>query len=382
MMIQFLLVGGLTLLSALATLTYPWVWYLWLITFLGIAEFALSFRFIRENERVVPVLLGRIRKELGATLTPEERAITENPAATPAQRAPLPDSGLLGTGVVFLLFPLYQLKRYPITVQQLPREVGRVTTTPGTQDLGNGVRRQLGAAELTLGVVMNFQWNVSNLRPAVANAPPPLDERGEVHPQFRKLVEPEIDDATRRAAAPKTWYEIYYDRGGMEQRIEEILSAPDSTLARAGIRDSASIKISLPQVDLPDALRDTINEEQAALFKAEATKRAAEAERYKREQEGTGLAEARKKLFEAIRGASRVEGDQNRLAEALVTLREMAQGQASTIFVPEAVTLTLGQAFGESRPQQVLQMLFAGLTGEQKENLLKEALREIGKREK
>lgn len=388
MLTQCLIVSGLTLLATLSALLHPQEWYFWLISFVGIGELTLSFRLVRENERVVPVFLGRIESEVGVTLTAEEITDTRR----------RPRSGLLGTGIAFFLFPFYELRRFPMVIQQFKVPVGKVVTRPGTPQAPNHPQRPLGSAELDLEVVVNYQWDVSNLAPAVANAPPPTGPDGKPHPDLLAILTPEVDDATKTAAANRTWYDIYFDRGGMESDIEQYLlgtTPPQagrpvrvSALVRAGLRDSARISISLPKVDLPETLKTAINEEQTALFRGEATRRAAEAEadatkrraeaeRFKREQEGIGLAEARKKLYDAIRGASLPEGEQNRLAEALVTLREMAQGQASTIFVPEVVTTTLGQAFGEMRPQRILENLFAGLTPQQKERLLTEALQEL-----
>lgn len=424
MLPQCLIVSGLTLLATLSALLHPQEWHFWLMSFVGIGELALSFHLVRENERVVPVFLGRIESEVGVTLTEQEKAGAR----------PRPRYGLFGTGIAFFLFPFYRLRRYPMTVLQVVHDVGKVVTRPGEHSFGGTAgptaspeTRRLGPAELSLEVTLNFQFDMGNLAQAVANAPPPLSSESKMsapepiklyapepippaaptpesptapaptttavtpprprssglNPEFQDLLRAELDEAIRSAAARRTWFQIYYERQEFEEAVESRLleqgklDHADSIFVKSGIRDRQKLRISLTQVNLPKALRESVNAEQEALFRAEATRRTAEAERYKREQEGQGLAEARKKLYDAIRGASRAEGDQNRLAEALVTLREMAQGQASTIFVPEVVTATLGQAFGEMRPQRILEYLFTGLTPQQKEQLLNEALQEL-----
>lgn len=368
MLAQMLSVLAAIIFSAVAALNYP---LMWIVFVLLLAVFVLSFRLIRENERVVPLFLKRIQQEVGVSLTEEEKIRAQGKKLL---------TGLFGTGLAFFLFPFYELRRYPMTVQQITVDVGAIVTKPGDHSVSRHDQRSLGPTELTVQAVVNFQWDVTNLEPAVKNAPPPLGEDGKPHADFVALVRPEIDHAVKSAVAVHTWYDVYYDRHRIEQDVEEILRTSDTALARSGVTESARINVVLPIVNLPETLRTAINAEQEAMFRAEATRRSAEAERDKRGLEGQGTAEARRALFGVIRGKTRDEGDQNLLAEALETLRQMAQGTASTIFVPEAVTANLGQAFGEGRARDLVQAILTGLTPEQKERLLKEGLDELRRR--
>jgi len=360
MLLSLLFVLGITFMAGITGFTYP---VAWLVMFAGIAEIMFSFVYIKENERLVPIFVGKILKEVGVSLSDAERA---NPAIQP-------DTGLFGTGLGFFPFPFYQLRRFPMTVQQIKVPVGNVITLEGNDDR---TKRPVGPATLSVEVVVNFQWNVSNLGSAVRNAPSPLGPDGNINPKLTELIIPEVDDAVRRYSARHTWKQLYYDRGSAEKEIEDILLDPKVTggkaLQRAGITDAALMTISLPKVELPPALMAAIDAEQVALFNAAATRHTADAEADRLRAVGRGSADSHTMLFDAVRGRGGSETEQNQLVESLITLREAVQGGKATI-IPAGILDLFTRVTGSraSGTNDVILKLVEGMPQANREKVLK-----------
>jgi len=380
MVFPFMVVSILTLMTALAGFINPWSWAL---TFMGLGEIGLSMMFVRENERLKPVLLGKLMKEIGVTLTEDEKRGWRDDCH--GNRIPVspPDKGLFGTGIVFLLFPFFRVHRFPMTMQQIPIEVGRVVTMPGKSRIGKGRTKELrnvGSAELNLEVNVNFQWDVSHLSPAVVNAPSPIGPDGRVSAALVELIRPEVDDAMRRVASRHTWVDVYNDRNKIEKEIEETLLDPRKAgglaLRRSGITDSACISISLPKVELPDALRTVINNEEVAIIEARAAMHRADGEKYRLERVGEGEATARRILFATIRGGGGDETAQNQLAEKLLTLREAAKGGKAILFPTDLFNLTATATGSRSGRNfmDLLESMTQGLAPDARQRILDEGI--------
>lgn len=352
------------------------------LSVLGIAELALSFFLIRENERVVPILLGIIGPEYGPTLSDAEK-----------QQGKLLRRGLFGTGLGFLPFPLYAVRRYPMFNIQLVKDVGEVTTRPGGKKVpkdstqppaGDNLLedRRFGPAELKLKVVANIQFDVSNLEPAVKNLPPFQVVNGKLEGPLADLFGQELDDAVKRACADKTWYDIYFDRGGIEREIENILfgleeyaaAEKDSSFVKAGIQTRALLRIAIAEVRLPPTLATSINAEQEQLFKADAKRREAEGLRDARAMEGEGEAKFRDLIYRVTRGANKEQFDQNQRTEALRALFAIGTSSSSKIFaIPDILT----DVFGRDKAMKLVEILGILTPGESTQ-LLRQYLGELG----
>lgn len=333
MTIWFLFFVGITLMSFTAGFVFP---LFWVVTFLGLAEIAFSFYKIREDQRWVPVILGIILKSRGVTLSEQEKA-------DPSLR---PYPGLFGTGIAFFPFPFFNFHIYPTKIQQFMFDVGWIATKRGR----GSDNTDYGPAELRIGVALSFQWDLSNLGNAVANAPSPLGPDGNINPAIVEFLKPLMDDATKSVIASHPWADTYYDKNSISTEIERRLMNPDpsgqTAFQKAGITNPANMQVSLTSVDLPDALKAAINSEQTAIFQARATEVTAQAERYRRSQEGQGYAEAHQALFDRILSGSADEQDRKQAVEALRTLSEAAQAGKATFLLPTAILDQIGALTG------------------------------------
>ncbi|MDO8511673.1 MAG: SPFH domain-containing protein [bacterium] len=358
-MLSFLFVVGMTVACAMAGETYPLA-YLGMIA--GVAELALSWVSIHENERIVPIFLGQICKEVGVSLTKAEKKGKRRP----------PQTGLFGTGIAFFPFPFYQLRRFPMGVQQIRVPVGNIVTLEGKDGKG----RRVGPSTLNIDVVVNFQWNVNELEEAVKNAPSPLGPDGKINPELTELIIPEVDDAVRRYAARHTWKHLYYDRETAEDEIEAILIDPKvkggKTIQRMGVTTKALMNISIPKIELPKVLSDAIDAEQVALFNAEATRRTAAGEADRLRVVGKGTADAHTMLYDAVRGKGGTETEQNQLVESLITLKEAVQGGKATI-IPAGILDLFSRVTGSkpSGTNDVIMKLVQGMSVANREKVLK-----------
>jgi len=116
-----------------------------------------------------------------------------------------------------------------------------------------------------------------------------------------------------------------------------------------------NVTLAIENIDFTDKEMDeVVFAGEKARLKATATKLNADAERYRREQEGIGSANARNSMLAVVK-----EAGSN--LEALFTLREMAQGSSNTMMyqIPEGLTKTLSTVLGGNSLESMLGKLSA-----------------------
>ncbi len=110
-----------------------------------------------------------------------------------------------------------------------------------------------------------------------------------------------------------------------------------------------------------EQMREALTAKERARLEAGATREKADAEKYKRQEEGKGSANARKKMIEAIK--------ENPELEALLTMSEMAKGTSNTIMyqIPPGLAETMSGLLGGND----ISRLFSQLSDEQKTKFIK-----------
>lgn len=184
---------------------------------------------------------------------------------------------------------------------------------------------------------------------------------------------PSLATLVRRVAGRFSWIEV--QKGGEEyvnalhQEIEDNKNGP---VVKSGIDD---FSVENKKVKLPPELEEKLSAEQQSIFNLRAGIKDAELEKIKLIEAGKGNAEARKLILEAMEKSPEMA--------KLLTLQEMAQGEASTIFfelptgLKDAMT---GTTSGEI-PEE-LKALWQTIPKAQRSKFLQEAIKSMQTKKK
>ena len=168
------------------------------------------------------------------------------------------------------------------------------------------------------------------------------------HEKLLLFFTPSLASLLRRVAGRFAWIEIQESKENYINALHgEISGDENGPIHKAGIESFSFVN---KEVKLPLDIADHISERQKARYLREAGKITAELERIKLTEKGKGDAEARRQILKAMEESPEMA--------KLLTLQEMAQGQASTIFfeLPEG----LKSAFSESEiPKEFRELLKA-----------------------
>ncbi len=189
------------------------------------------------------------------------------------------------------------------------------------------------------------------------------------------LFEEPVLDAVRTTGGNVPWINLVLRRAHFaEQVLAEVKrrgGAVTSILTESGVEN---VQIAIKHLEIPKDLLDSISAKEKATLELEGTVIAADAERQKRTIEGQGTAAAKKQLLDVLR-----ENPTNLQAQALLSLIEMAQGPATTIF-PLSTDLTnvlsrVLRGGGSGPPLPDLDQIVGLLTPDQKRALLEKLLK-------
>lgn len=270
---------------------------------------ACGFSIARENERVVKIFLGRPYKTAGS-------------------------------GVFWIPFGLAWVRRYPTKVVELtfarrddewkvlkddrgrPLPAGGFITARGT--IGEGTdARKVGPVNLGVSLSFRFNWprDQRHLFRCVELLPDPRDLHG-----LTDIFQEVIMDETRSVGCQMTYIGIMVDRAGFAGQITKSVTQGQSSqlLVETGLQPSARVVID--HIDIPKEALEAIDNEESARLAAEGVRRKAEGEKDRLKLEGEGRADAIRAISAAGPDAIELEGQR--------TLREMAQGPATTVFIP------------------------------------------------
>lgn len=314
-----------------------------MLTFLSILAvlavwFILGYRIIRENENAVIVFLGHPRR-------------------------------VVKSGLHHTWWPFEYIKRFTTNLIELNfANAGLITV----KDNNYG--------EINIGLETNlyFRWPENDALIKTVR----VVENPEDIASLKNLFEETVLDTFRTVGSSKTYREIMKDRRALAEEVRtELLNEEADPINQAGI-PSETLRLTIKHVHLPQGFEETLSQPEiqrvkmvASSFEAQATEIKLEGEgkglKKKHALEGEGIASARESLYNAI-GTSK----ENLLKEALLTMREMAQGTSNTILFPipsgfsDMLSETLGKKGGTASSID-LKKVIAGLSDDQ----LKLALR-------
>jgi regulator of protease activity HflC (stomatin/prohibitin superfamily) len=292
----------------------------------------LGFRIIRENENAVVVFLGKPRR-----------------TAT--------------SGLIHTWWPFEYVKRFTTNLIELNfANAGLITV----KDANYG--------EINIGLETNlyFRWPEDDALIQTVKVV--------AHPEntafLTNLFEETVLDTFRTVGSSKTYREIMKDRKAFAEEVRTALLDEDADpVNQAGI-PAETLRLTIKHVHLPPGFEETLSQPEiqrvkmvATGFEAQATKIKLEGEgkglKKKHALEGEGIASARESLYKAI-GTNK----ENLLKEALLTMREMAQGTSNTILFPipsglsDMLSETLGKK-GVITDAVDLNKIIAGLSDDQ-----------------
>lgn len=274
------------------------------------------------------------------------------------------------SGLRWIVPFLGSLDKRPTTIQELefPHEAGIITRSGKARDAdGKEITNGRGYGSTTIGakVSLLFQYPKGDaLIKSVINLPAGRDE-------LINLFEEPVLDQVRTVGGDEVWINLVQRRAHFaKQVLASIKKDEDGVLSKLLFESGLdnSVQIAIKHLVIPEELKKAVNAQETAEQERAGTVISADAERQKLELEGQGRAQAKKKLLDVIR-----EHPENKQAQALLTLIEMAQGPATTIF-PLSTDLTnvLGQTLGRGKSGDTnLDAALALLTASQRQEILK-----------
>lgn len=237
------------------------------------------------------------------------------------------------------------------------------------------------AANVWVDAAFYFFWpdTAEGLCDAYKKAPNPYDMD-----KLYKFFTPSLATLVRRVAGRFSWIEV--QKGGEEYvdaLHQEIAGNKNGPVVKAGITD---FSVENKKVKLPEPLEEKLSAEQQADFELKAGKNIAELDKIKRVKAGEGDAEARRLILEAMEGSPEMA--------KLLTLQEMAQGDASTIFfelpagLKDAMSGTTSdkipdelRSFWQTMPEE-LRALWKTMPKAQRSELLQEFVKSVQTKKK
>jgi regulator of protease activity HflC (stomatin/prohibitin superfamily) len=256
----------------------------------------------------------------------------------------------------FYLFPTEQV------ILNIPEQ--QVVTAEKTVTI-DGKEKVYSEADIGVDAVLYFFWpnNPVDLCQAYRKAPSPSDLA-----KLHKFFKPSMAATIRRVAGRFSWLEVRVSgQEYMDTLHNEISGNIRGPIVKSGITD---FNIENELVKLPPELEKAITMEQEAIYAKEAGKHNAELDKIKITKEGEGKAEARRAILAAMA--------ENPEMAKLLTLQEMAQGGASTIFYE--LPKELRGAISEVEIPEELQQLWNALPKPERTVLMTEFLKSLKKK--
>jgi|GEM_PF-6449828 len=283
---------------------------------------------------------------------------------------------ILHPGFAFVFWPFYTIRLYTteilifsFTVKTAKTKQGKVTGYGGNKDLGpadvdikcklftyfakdaklfDTIKYAHGNTAPSIGPAV-VPYVIDMVRSSAGCLPWPIID------QERQNF---VDHALTKIIPGRPYREIvvadgFYSFGQIiqptEQAIEE--TRRDNPLIQLGL-DVERLSLSVEDVNLSDPeLAKKLDEQERARLDSEAKRINATAERFRLEEEGTGVANARKAMIEVIK--------ENPDLELMLSLREMAKGTSNTILyqLPHGFEERLGNILGGKSPKDFLAKL-------------------------
>jgi len=232
------------------------------------------------------------------------------------------------SGLRHALWPIDKVTKLPVSGQQIP--FTRIGIMAKEKEYLGKIRDE---AIMGLDLVMNFQFHTDlNIEKTInyLGDPPDID-------RLINLLEEPAQTSLRAEGKDLCWLQLMIERDEISQAVlKELLEDATGPLPLSSLKN---VSFSIKHVDIPQKLLDSINEPAIQRILMEASKSEAERERILRAGKGKGDAEAREEIYKI---ASKYPD-----MERLLTMREMAQGPATTIFVPREILTALESYIGK-----------------------------------
>jgi regulator of protease activity HflC (stomatin/prohibitin superfamily) len=287
---------------------------------------------------------------LGIGMAREDESIIKIRLGKPYGKA---DSGLFWVPYGFAWVRRYSTKVVEIVVALRDAE-GKVARdaqgralpaggfiTAGAEIDVAGEKRVVGPVNLGVTLSFRFNWpsNYDELVQCVKLLPPPTDTEA-----LTDLFHEIILDEVRSVGSKMNYVSILGERKLFAQKIRDAIVDGDasSLLEKTGLKPSTQVVID--HINVPQETLDAIDDEEAERLKAQGVRRKAEGEKDRLRLEDEGRAAGIKAL--------KAEGPEAMQYESLRTLREMAQGQSTTMFFPFEGLEKLFQRLGVTKQRR------------------------------
>lgn len=231
-------------------------------------------------------------------------------------------------GLKHALWPIDKVTKLPaLGLQVLFERIGVVTHEE------NFLGKDRGETLIGVDIVMNFQFfNDSTIEKTInfLGDPPNIDN-------LVNILEEPVQTALRAQGEHLCWLEMFIKRGdASEETRKELLKNPNGPLCLANLKN---VSFSIKHIEVEKKLLESINEPEVQRMLMEASKSEAERARIMLAGKGKGDAEAREAIFKVAEKYPEME--------RLLTMREMAQGPATTIFIPREILTALESYTGK-----------------------------------
>lgn len=241
------------------------------------------------------------------------------------------------SGLRWIPFLLGKILRYPTSIYPLdfPKPAGIVTRAGKARDadgniLSNG--RDYGPVTLDATISMLFEFpKGDDLLRTAKLLPPPTNKEA-----YIDLFEEPVLDQVRTNGGDEVWINLVQRRAHFAKKVlDSLKNDPDGVVGKL-LRESGltSVKMAIKHLQFPEGFMQSISAQEKAELDRRGIEITARGERKKRVLEGEGAAIAKKNMLDVIR-----KHPENIQGQALLTLIEMAQGPATTIF-PLSTDLT------------------------------------------
>ena len=233
-----------------------------------------------------------------------------------------------GSGLKHALWPIDKVTKLPASGLQVP--FARIGVVTHEEDYLGKVR---GETLIGVDIVMNFQFYSDSTIEKTINF---LGDPPNIANLINILEEP-VQSALRAQGEHLCWLEMFIKRDdASKETLKELLKNPNGPLSLSNLKNPF---FSIKHIEVEKKLLDSINEPEVQRMLMEASKSEAERARIMLAGKGRGEAEAREAIFKVAEKYPDLE--------RMLTMREMAQGPATTIFLPREILTALESYTGK-----------------------------------
>lgn len=252
-----------------------------------------------------------------------------------------------------------ELWRYTTNEVELELKSAGIFTLPGK---ARGDNKKHGPISMGVETSFYFEWPEGDeLIKSARILPNP-----ENHDALLDLFDEAVRDKVRNIGGKEVWTDITRDREKFSNDILVGLLSPNSAVGilinKSGIKNH---RLAIKHLEIPPDVLVALTAEERALLEREGELIHADTDKLTTIKRGQGLAEAKRILLTEIGRTP-----ENLHAQALLSLIEMAQGPATTVFLPTSLLDILGDVLGKKSGDINVESMWNALAPAQKAKLL------------